>query len=46
MRLTVLGACGAWPEPEQACSGFQGTAGEQYSGELGIAATGLSIDLH
>jgi ribonuclease BN (tRNA processing enzyme) len=22
MRLTVLGACGAWPEPEQACSGF------------------------
>jgi ribonuclease BN (tRNA processing enzyme) len=22
MRLTVLGACGAWPEPGQACSGF------------------------
>lgn len=22
MRLTVLGACGAWPEPQQACSGF------------------------
>ena len=22
MRLTVLGACGAWPEPRQACSGF------------------------
>jgi ribonuclease BN (tRNA processing enzyme) len=21
-RLTVLGACGAWPEPGQACSGF------------------------
>ncbi|MGW4464194.1 MBL fold metallo-hydrolase [Micromonospora sp. NPDC004704] len=22
MRLTVLGACGAWPEPGQACSGY------------------------
>lgn len=22
MRLTVLGACGAWPSPGQACSGF------------------------
>jgi ribonuclease BN (tRNA processing enzyme) len=22
VRLTVLGACGAWPEPGQACSGF------------------------
>jgi len=22
MRLTVLGGCGAWPEPGQACSGF------------------------
>src|SRR5882672_8236652 len=22
MRLTVLGACGAWPEAGQACSGF------------------------
>jgi ribonuclease BN (tRNA processing enzyme) len=22
MRLTVLGSCGAWPEPAQACSGF------------------------
>jgi ribonuclease BN (tRNA processing enzyme) len=22
MRLTVLGACGAWPEPGSACSGF------------------------
>jgi ribonuclease BN (tRNA processing enzyme) len=22
MRLTVLGACGGWPEPGQACSGF------------------------
>ena len=22
MRLTVLGSCGAWPEPQQACSGF------------------------
>jgi ribonuclease BN (tRNA processing enzyme) len=22
MRLTVLGSCGAWPEPGQACSGF------------------------
>jgi len=21
-RLTVLGGCGAWPEPERACSGF------------------------
>jgi ribonuclease BN (tRNA processing enzyme) len=22
MRLTVLGSCGAWPEPGQACSGY------------------------
>jgi len=22
VRLTVLGACGAWPEPGQACSGY------------------------
>jgi ribonuclease BN (tRNA processing enzyme) len=22
MRLTVLGACGAWPEAGQACSGY------------------------
>jgi ribonuclease BN (tRNA processing enzyme) len=22
MRLTVLGACGGWPSPGQACSGF------------------------
>src|SRR5687768_3183442 len=22
MRLTVLGGCGAWPEPGSACSGF------------------------
>ena len=22
MRLTVLGGCGAWPEPGQACSGY------------------------
>ncbi|NUP35732.1 MAG: MBL fold metallo-hydrolase, partial [Streptomyces sp.] len=22
MRLTVLGGCGAWPEPASACSGF------------------------
>jgi ribonuclease BN (tRNA processing enzyme) len=21
-RLTVLGSCGAWPEPGRACSGF------------------------
>ena len=21
-RLTVLGGCGAWPEPGRACSGF------------------------
>jgi ribonuclease BN (tRNA processing enzyme) len=22
VRLTVLGSCGAWPEPGRACSGF------------------------
>jgi ribonuclease BN (tRNA processing enzyme) len=22
MRLSVLGACGAWPQPDEACSGF------------------------